>query len=58
MPTFYISKTNAKEIRFHALISILAIALIIFDTDYRYDVRERQFTPSFVSRVGLPKQEI
>ena len=39
MPTFYISETNAKEIRFHALISILAIALIIFDTDFRFYIK-------------------
>ena len=35
MPTFPIIKINAIEIRFHALILILAIALIIFDTDFK-----------------------
>ena len=35
MPTFPIIKINAIEIRFHALIVILAIALIIFETDFR-----------------------
>ena len=36
MPTFHVSK-NAIEIRFHALIAILAIALIIFDTYFNID---------------------
>ena len=37
MPTFPIIKINAIEIRFDALIVILAIALIIFDTDFNYN---------------------
>ena len=35
MPTFQINKKNAIEIRVHALIAILAIALVIFDTNIR-----------------------
>ena len=51
MPTFPIIKINAIEIRFHALIVILAIALIIFDTDFNYMlkvlVRQRDFFPFY-----------
>ena len=43
MPTFPIIKLNTIEIRFHALIVILAIALIIFDTDFNRKFKNYKF---------------